>query len=59
MPGRSTGKSQKRQRIAALVGRPVGVAAIRRRQQRGIIGRRLRPRAPRPAVQQAVTPNAS
>ncbi len=44
MPGRGAGEFEQRQRIAALVGFAVGVAAIGRGKQRGIIGRGLRPR---------------
>ena len=42
MPGPRRGKGEKWQRIAALVGGAVGVAAVRRRHQRGVVGRRLR-----------------
>ena len=45
MPGPQPGELQKRQRIAALVGLPVGFAAVGCGEKRRVIGRGLRPRA--------------
>ena len=45
MPGPYAGESEKRQRVAPLVGLPGRHRCDRRRQERGIIGRGLCPRA--------------
>jgi hypothetical protein len=41
--GARAGEFEQRQRVAALVGLAIGVAAIGRGKQRGVIGRGLRP----------------